>query len=37
MAIKTNEEKDVWVYAEQRGGKLMNVALELLGEGSKLA
>ncbi|GAB1476598.1 electron transfer flavoprotein subunit alpha [Bacillota bacterium] len=29
--------KDVWVYTEQRAGKLMNVALELLGEGSKLA
>lgn len=29
--------KDVWVYAEQRAGKLMNVSLELLGEGSKLA
>jgi len=29
--------KDVWVYAEQRGGKLMNVALELLGEGKRLA
>jgi electron transfer flavoprotein alpha subunit/NAD-dependent dihydropyrimidine dehydrogenase PreA subunit len=29
--------KDVWVYTEQRNGKLMNVALELLGEGSKLA
>jgi len=29
--------KDVWVFAEQRGGKLMNVSLELLGEGKKLA
>ncbi len=29
--------KDVWVYAEQRGGKLMNVALELIGEGNRLA
>ncbi len=27
----------VWVYAEQREGKLMNVAIELLGEGRKLA
>jgi electron transfer flavoprotein alpha subunit len=27
----------VWVFAEQRGGKLMSVALELLGEGRKLA
>ncbi len=29
--------KNVWVYTEQRAGKLMNVALELLGEGNKLA
>ena len=29
--------KDVWVYTEQRNGKLMNVALELLGEGYKLS
>ena len=29
--------KGVWVFAEQRGGKLMDTALELLGEGRKLA
>ncbi len=29
--------KNVWVFAEQRQGKLMNVALELLGEGYKLS
>ena len=29
--------KNIWVYAEQRGGKLMNVALELIGEGHKLS
>lgn len=29
--------KDVWVYTEQRNGKLMNVALELLGEGYRLS
>lgn len=29
--------KDVWVFAEQRQGKLMNVALELVGEGYKLS
>ncbi len=29
--------KNIWVYAEQRDGKLMNVALELIGEGHKLA
>ncbi len=28
---------DVWVFAEQRGGQLMRVAIELLGEGRKLA
>lgn len=27
----------VWVFAEQRGGKLMPVVIELLGEGRKLA
>lgn len=29
--------KDIWVFAEQRNGKLMNVALELIGEGKRLA
>jgi len=29
--------KNVWVFAEQRQGKLMNVALELVGEGRKLS
>lgn len=29
--------KDVWVFAEQRNGKLMNVALELIGEGHRLS
>lgn len=29
--------KNVWVFAEQRNGKLMNVALELIGEGHKLS
>ena len=29
--------KNVWVYAEQREGKLLNVALELIGEGYRLA
>ena len=43
-AVKEEEEKvdislyhGVWVFAEQRDGKLMNVAIELLGEGRKLA
>ncbi|HOA43029.1 MAG TPA: electron transfer flavoprotein subunit alpha [Bacillota bacterium] len=35
--VDLSEYKDVWVYAEQRAGKLMNVSLELLGEGGKLA
>mgnify|MGYP000850499753 CR=1 FL=1 len=36
---ETNIEdyKGVWVFAEQRQGKLMNIGLELLGEGRKLA
>ncbi|MDD6310460.1 MAG: electron transfer flavoprotein subunit alpha/FixB family protein [Firmicutes bacterium] len=29
--------KNIWVYAEQRNGKLMNVALELIGEGRRLS
>ena len=29
--------KGVWVLAEQREGNLQNVALELLGEGKKIA
>jgi len=29
--------KGVWVFAEQREGKLLNVAIELLGEGRKIA
>jgi len=29
--------KHIWVYAEQRQGKLMNVALELIGEGYRLS
>jgi len=32
-----SDYKDVWIYAEQREGKLMNVALELIGEGKRLA
>lgn len=29
--------KNVWVFTEQRAGKLMNVALELVGEGYRLS
>ena len=31
------EYKDVYVFAEQRNGKLQNVALELLGKARELA
>lgn len=33
----TSAYKNVWVFAEQRQGKLMPVVIELLGEGKKLA
>lgn len=36
-AVDISDYHDIWVFAEQRGGKLMNVALELLGEGKRLA
>lgn len=35
--LNFSEYKDVWVFAEQREGKLMDVALELLGEGYRLS
>ena len=31
------EYKNVWIFAEQRNGKLMNVSLELVGEGKRLS
>ena len=34
---KLEEYKNIWEFAEQRDGKLMNVALELIGEGYKLS
>ena len=37
VANDLDDYKHVWVYAEQRDGKLMNVALELIGEGYRLA
>ncbi|MFV0527693.1 MAG: electron transfer flavoprotein subunit alpha/FixB family protein [Lachnospiraceae bacterium] len=37
MAVELSQYKNVWVFAEQRQGKFMNVAFELLGEGRKLA
>ena len=37
MAINFDDVKNIWVFAEQRHGKLMNVALELIGEGYRLS
>ena len=36
-AVDLSAYKHIWVYAEQRQGKLQGVALELLGEGKRLA
>ncbi|BDR67864.1 electron transfer flavoprotein subunit alpha [Clostridium tetani] len=35
--MKVKDYKDVWVFIEQREGKIANVSLELLGEGRKIA
>jgi electron transfer flavoprotein alpha subunit len=35
-SVDLSAYKNVWVYAEQRKGKIMNVALELIGEGRRL-
>ena len=35
--VDITQYHDVWVFAEQRDGKLMGVSVELLGEGRKLA
>ena len=35
--VDVTQYHDVWVFAEQREGALMGVAIELLGEGRKLA
>lgn len=35
--VDITQYKGVWVFAEQRQGKLMGVAIELLGEGRKIA
>ena len=37
MAKDFSEYKGIWVFAEQRDGKIMNVALELIGEAHRLA
>ncbi|MFA5577786.1 MAG: electron transfer flavoprotein subunit alpha/FixB family protein [Tissierellaceae bacterium] len=36
-AVKVNDYRGVWIFAEQRQGQLLNVALELLGEARKIA
>lgn len=36
-AVNIDEYRGVWVFAEQRGGNLLNIAIELLGEGRKIA
>lgn len=35
--IDIDEYNGVWVFAEQREGKLLNVSIELIGEGRKIA
>jgi len=35
--LNFDDYKDVWVFAEHRDGKLMNVSLEILGEGYRLS
>lgn len=37
MTKNFDDYKNIWVFVEQRDGKLMNVALELLGQATKLA
>lgn len=36
-AVDVDLYRGVWVFAEQRSGELLNVAVELLGEGRKIA
>lgn len=35
--VNIEDYKGVWVFAEQRQGNLLNIAIELLGEGRKIA
>jgi len=35
--VDKSRHKEVWVFAEQRGGRIANVVLELLSEGQELA
>ena len=37
QGVNIDEYKGVWVFAEQREGNLLNVAIELVGEGRKIA
>jgi electron transfer flavoprotein alpha subunit len=36
-SVNLTDYRGVWTFAEQRGGKLQSVALELIGEGQRLA
>ena len=36
-SAEINEFSDIWVFCEQRDGKLMNTDFELVSEGRKLA
>ena len=36
-SAEINEFSDIWVFCEQREGKLMNTDFELISEGRKLA
>lgn len=36
-SVNVDEYRGVWVFAEQRGGELLNIAFELVGEGRKIA
>lgn len=35
--MNLSDFKDIWVFAEQREGKLQKVALELIGKGKELS
>jgi electron transfer flavoprotein alpha subunit len=35
--VDLSDSKDIWVFAEQKEGKILDVAFELLGEGRRLA
>lgn len=37
MQLKSTNREDVWVFAEQRSGRLMNSSLEMLGGGRRIS